>query len=313
MQPYHDLLDNVLSKGFVQYNSRTKKKCYVLVGKQLTFDLSEGFPALTTRKLPFKNIVGELLGFFRGYDNASKFREIGCNFWDKNANETIDWLNSPYRKGTDDLGRIYGKQWTDWRSYRYVTIDEAGRLVKEAGYKKIMQEGNCAIVKKSVNQLTEALNKLIKTPDDRRIIVSGWRPDEFDMMALPPCHMDYRFVVLGGTVHVVMTIRSWDLFLGGPANIAETALFLHVMARLAGLTPGTVTIQVTNAHIYEDHVEQVKELLTREHFPAPILGMSDNIRQVSEAEYSAFTNIQPTDFWLENYKFHPPIKAEMSA
>jgi len=315
LKNYHDLLANVIEHGIPQYNSRTKKTCYALVGQQLTFDMSEGFPALTTRKLPFKNIVGELLGFFRGYDNAAKFRELGCNFWNKNANETETWLNSPYRKGEDDLGRIYGKQWTDWRDFRILPcIGDVNEFCNK-GYELLMFDSvnKQWLVGRSINQLTDALDKLINTPDDRRIVVSGWRPDEFDQMALPPCHMDYRFVVTNNNLHVVMTIRSWDLFLGGPANIAETAMFLHIMSAFSGFIPGTVTIQATNAHIYEDHLEQTKELLTRDHFPAPKLIMSEKLQKVSTANYSCFTNLEPADFSLGGYQCHLPIKADMAA
>lgn len=319
MQNYHQLLQRTLDEGIDQYNTRTGKTCRAIVGHQVQYDLREGFPGLTTRKLPIKNIIGELLGFFRGYDNAADFRALGCTFWDANANETAAWLASPWRRGVDDLGVIYGKQWTSWRSYRevastdFVLVDH----LLASGYKLISDDGVVSIFRKDINQLEEALRKLLTDPSDRRIIVSGWNVGELDMMALPPCHMDYRFVAFENprVLNLVMTIRSWDLFLGAPANIAATAIFLEVMARLAGYEKGVVTIQATNAHLYEDHFDQVRELLTREHFESPKLVLSDRVRPIERLEdiAGAFTRIEPADIYLEGYESHGAIKAPMSA
>lgn len=325
MKNYHDLLKLTMEWGVDQHNVRTGKLCRALVGHQLQFDLRDGFPALTTRKLPFKNIVGELLGFFRGYDNAADFRALGCHFWDANANETPAWLASPYRRGQDDLMRIYGKQWTEWMDRRIAgTPTERDRLLA-LGYKVRMcaeaagEEGKTTewLMERSINQLENALRKLMTDPSDRRVIVSGWNVAELDMMALPPCHMDYRFVAFENprVLNLVMTIRSWDLFLGGPANICETAIFLAVMARLANFEPGVVTIQATNAHIYGDHFDQVQELLKRTHFDAPVLKLSDNIRPVKNLDEipGVFARIQPSDIALEGYECHGAIKAPMAA
>lgn len=323
MQNYHDLLRAALEQGQDQFNVRTGKVCRALVGYQLQYDLVEGFPAITTKKLAFNNMKGELLGFFRGYDNAADFRALGCTVWDQNANETKAWLENPYRKGYDDLGRIYGKQWTDWMSYREVSSShsiEASRLI-ETGFRLVCDDGKVAIYRKSINQLENALQKLITDPSDRRIIVSGWNVAEFDMMALPPCHMDYRFVAFDGptpndpkVLHVVMTIRSWDLFLGAPFNIASTSLFLALMSRLAGMVPGTVTIQATNAHLYEDHYEQVREQLSRDHMVPPTLELSERIKAVSKDEIpGVFSRIEPDDITLVGYQSHAAIKAAMAA
>ncbi len=328
MQNYHELLRRTLENGVDQFNTHTGKVCRALVGYQLQYDLADGFPAITTKKLAFKNMTGELLGFFRGYTNAADFRSLGCTVWDDNANKTAAWLANPNRKGTDDLGPIYGKQWTDWTDRRIVgTPTERDRLL-EQGYKVRM----CAeqidgekttewLMERGINQLENALRKLITDPSDRRIIVSGWNVAEFDLMALPPCHMDYRFVAFDGAtpeapkvLHVVMTIRSWDLFLGAPFNIASTSLFLAIMARLAGMVPGTATIQATNAHLYEDHYEQVREQLSRDHMAPPTLCLSDRIKPVGVDEIpGVFTRIEPEDIKLEGYHSHAAIKAPMSA
>mgnify|MGYP000464517917 FL=1 len=173
------------------------------------------------------------------------------------------------------------------------------------------------LMQRTINQLENALTKLLTDPSDRRVIVSGWNVAELDMMALPPCHMDYRFVAFENprVLNLVMTIRSWDLFLGAPANIAATSIFLAIMARLAGFEPGVVTIQATNAHIYEDDFDQVRELLAREHLDAPKLILSDNIKRIERLEdvAGAFTRIEPTDITLEGYESHAAIKAPMAA
>ena len=173
------------------------------------------------------------------------------------------------------------------------------------------------LMERTINQLENALRTLMTNPSDRRVIVSGWNVAELDMMALPPCHMDYRFVAFENprVLNVVMTIRSWDLFLGGPANIASTAIFLAIMARLAGFEPGIITIQATNAHIYEDHFDQVRELLGREHFAAPSLSLSENIRPIGHMEdvEGVFTRIEPSDIALVGYESHGPISAPMAA
>lgn len=323
MQNYHELLQATLERGQDQLNIRTGKVCRALVGYQLQYDLSDGFPAITTKKLAFANMKGELLGFFRGYTNAADFRALGCTVWDDNANKTPAWLANPVRKGQDDLGVIYGKQWTDWTAYREAASDDsatADRLF-EAGYRLVCDDGKVSVFRKGINQLENALHKLITDPSDRRIIVSGWNVGELDLMALPPCHMDYRFVAFDGptaeapkVLHVVMTIRSWDLFLGAPFNIASTSLFLAIMARLAGMVPGTVTIQATNAHIYEDHFDQVREQLQREHLLQPSLRISDRIKPVTADEVSgAFRSIEPADIELVGYQSHAAIKAPMAA
>lgn len=324
MRNYHNLLARVMEHGQDQYNTRTGKICRAVVGEQLTYNLADGFPAITTKKLAFKAMKGEMLGFFRGYDNAADFRALSCVVWDDNANKTQAWLDNPYRNGTQDyLGRIYGKQWTDWRTYREVPSSDSkqGDRLFEEGYRLVSDDGKVSVFRKSINQLENALRKLLSDPSDRRIIVSGWNVGELDMMALPPCHMDYRFVAFDGptpaaprVLHVVMTIRSWDLFLGAPFNIGNTSLFLAIMARLAGMDAGTVTIQATNAHIYEDHYDAVREQLTRDHFEAPKLVISDRIRQISLSEIDgAFSRIEPDDITLEGYQSHSAIKAPMAA
>ena len=324
MKAYHDLVQKILDEGVNVYNTRTNSVCRTIVGEQISFDVREGFPALTTRKFPFKNTVGELLGFFRGVTSAEDFRKLGCSFWDANANETKDWLKNIYRKGTDDTGNIYGKQWTSWPAVRVATTDKEEHYLVNHGWKYIgktnvtCKEGyGFGIYRKHINQLENVVRTILTNPTDRRIIVSGWNVGELDTMCLSPCHMDYRFIPFEDSkiLNVVMTIRSWDVWLGSPSNIASTAIFLQVVARLTGYHVGKVVIQAANVHLYENSIPAAKELLTREHFDRPILRLSDNIKPITNmAEIKGvFTRIEPTDITLDGYQSHDPIKVEMVA
>lgn len=316
LQQYHGLLQKVLNEGELIYNKRTNYLCKVLIGEQLTFNIKNSFPALTTRKLPFLNILGELLGFFRGVDNAKDFRDLGCNFWSDNANKTQSWLDNRHRKGADDLGRIYGVQWTSW-SDKVVTYDlEEVEQYKSEGYKLILSNGVGYVLERNINQLERAVKTILTNPSDRRILIQGWNTGELDRMALPPCHVSYNFIPFEHlkVLNVVMSIRSADLFLGTPANIASTALFLEVMSRLTGYTPGKVIIQLANAHIYENHYEQVEKLLTRGHFVSPRLILGNNIRMIEDLRDipGCFTRINVEDFKLVDYVHHEPISAVMA-
>lgn len=317
MKNYHDLLAHVLEHG--QHKpSRTQFGTIACVGRTLSFDLWRGFPAITTKKLAFKAVVGELLGFFRGYDSAEQFRSLGCRVWDKNANETPAWLASEHRKGCDHLGRIYGVQWTRWRDTRYATNERQARTLEKSGYtlKACDVLRDVWVLEREINQLEEALRKLLTQPFDRRIVVSGWRPDEFDQMALPPCHVHYMFVAMpDGTLHSTLWQRSWDLFLGAPFNIAGLALFTHIMARLSGRKAATASIFATDAHIYENHVEAVRTQLRREHFAPPQLVLSPRVAKIENLQdvKGVFERIEPRDIALEGYVSHPGIAAEMAA
>lgn len=217
MENYHALMQKTYDQGINQLNKRTGEVCRFLVGEQIEYDVSVLFPAVTSKKLAFKGMKGELLGFFRGLDNAADFRALDCHIWDQNANETVAWLNNPYRKGTDDLGRIYGVQWTRWRDRRFVGFDEFNRLVPDENseYKCLGHFYNSQtnstqwIIEREINQLENALRTIITDPSNRRIIVNGWNVAELDQMALVPCHMSYHFVPVIDTMtlNLVMVIR----------------------------------------------------------------------------------------------------------
>jgi thymidylate synthase len=298
MKQYLQLIETVLTTGVKQTN-RTGIPTLFIPGHMLKFDLRDGFPAVTTKKLAFQAVIGELIGFLRGYDNASDFRNLKCKIWDQNANENEQWLNNPYRKGNDDLGRIYGKQWTDWRTYRQID-----------GY-----EGNKIIIQESsINQVYHILEMLFYNPTDRRMLISGWRPDEFDQMALPPCHVLYQFIadVDNNVLHLCMTQRSCDLFLGVPFNIASCAALLTLIANLSGYTPGTFTHFMGNVHIYENHIEQCKLQLQRTPHALPTLEYTGPKFTGTLVEKDIFNKIQPDDFKLVNYVHDGTIPAPMA-
>lgn len=215
MKQLQDLIKDIFENGINQLNTRTGHICRAVVGRQLTFDISQNFPATTGKKLAFNAMKGELLGFFRGYTNAADFRALGCGIWDQNANETKAWLENFYRKGTDDLGDIYGKQWVDWQAYRISKSKEEDEYLEKNGWKQRLsgvmpKDGKLeTLFEKRINQLENALRTIITNPSDRRIIMTGWNVGEFDKMALPPCHCTYTFVPFEDTktLHVVMSIR----------------------------------------------------------------------------------------------------------
>lgn len=298
MNSYHSLLLKVLSDGTRQAN-RTGIDTLSIPGAMLQFDLTEGFPAITTKKLFFGAVVGELLGFIRGYSNAKHFRDLGCNVWDQNANDPglphapNRWLSNPNRKGTDDLGRIYGKQWTDWRC----AAEDYGT------------DGSPSA--RFMNQLKIALDVIENDPTSRRIVVSAWRPDEFDQMALPPCHVMFQFLVNveKRELNLCWYQRSVDLFLGCPFNIASYALLLELVAKCTGYTAKTLTGFFADTHIYVNHIDQVKTQLSRTPYDPPSLALSFKKRATP---YETLCAVEPSDVALVGYECHSAIKATMA-
>ncbi|MDO9179215.1 MAG: thymidylate synthase [Agitococcus sp.] len=315
MQQFHEMLSKIRAENRRRPN-RTGVDTVFIPGHTLKFDMADGFPAITSKKLAFKTLVAELVGFFRGFDNAVSFRELGCKIWDGNANETTAWLNNPARKGTDDLGRCYPKQWTDWRDTRCVpTKAEADALV-DKGYTLIAEDlqRNAWVVEKGINQLENALRAIMTNPNDRQILISAWRPDEHDRCALASCHVVYQFIVdtNTNTLHLCLFQRSFDTFLA--FNIATAALFLEIMAKLSGTTAGTFTHFIGDAHIYLNHFDQVDTLLSREHYPQPTLVFGDSIPTLTSISDipGVFERIEPQDIVLTNYISHAAIPAPMA-
>jgi thymidylate synthase len=231
---YLALLADILENG-VERGDRTGTGTLGVFGRQIRFDLAQGFPLLTTKRLPFKSIAVELLWFLRGDTNVRWLQERGCTIWDEWADEN------------GDLGPVYGKQWRSWAAPDGRSIDQIGDLV----------EG------------------LKTNPNSRRHIVSAWNPADVDDMALPPCHCLFQFFVADGKLSCQLYQRSADVFLGVPFNIASYALLTMMLAKVVGLEPGEFVHTFGDAHLYLNHVEQAKEQLTREPFPFPTLKIAD--------------------------------------
>lgn len=254
-----------------------------LFTEQLRFDLSKGFPAMTTKKLAFRSAAAELFWFMSGYSDNKELVRLGCNIWSENA-EAPYW--KPKAKFDGDLGRIYGVQWRDW----------------------INSEG------KHFDQLQSIIDRLRTDPSDRRLIVTAWNPGELDQMALPPCHMMFQFFVANGKLSLHMFQRSCDMFLGVPFNIASYALMLSLVAQMTDLLPGELILTLGDAHIYHDHFDAVREQLERTPYELPKLWINPSIKSLSDLDTKKIKD--PDGVYelvkLVDYQSHPAIKAKMA-
>jgi thymidylate synthase len=281
MKQYHDLLEDILKNGESR-DDRTGVGTISVFGRQLRFDLDSGFPAITTKKLAWKACVGELLWFLEGSRDERRLAEIThgtkegkVTIWTPNALAPY-W--QPKAKFEGDLGKVYGVQWRKWESPRW------GKLV---------------------DQVSNVVDSLKNNPYSRRHIISAWNVGELDEMALPPCHvMSQYYVSKDGKLSCHMYQRSVDVFLGLPFNIASYALLTHMLAQVTGLVAGELIISTGDTHIYKDHIEQVKEQLTREEYSLPSLYLNPEIKDIDK-----FTM---DDIKLQNYQSHDSIKAKMA-
>jgi thymidylate synthase len=287
MKQYLGALKNVLENGDLRPD-RTGVGTRSLFGLQLRFDLTAGFPAVTTKKLAWRSVVSELLWFIEGSGDERKLKELlyGDPSSDKKTiwsdNESADyWQRKKKFKG--DLGRIYGVQWRTWRA----PVFGANRM----GIKHI-------------DQLVDLINGIKADPYGRRHIITAWNPGELDLMALPPCHMMAQFYVSNGQLSCQMYQRSADMFLGVPFNIASYALFTHMIAQVCNLEVGELIITLGDAHIYNNHIDQVKEQLSREPMALPVLTLNPAI--------SVITNFGMDDIELIGYNSHGAITAPMA-
>jgi len=234
---YLDLLAEILTTG-ERRGDRTGVGTLGLFGRQMRFDLSQGFPLLTTKKVHFKSVVTELAWFLRGETNVRWLQERGCTIWD-------EWADA-----AGELGPVYGKQWRSWAAPDGRVIDQIAAVVKG----------------------------LKDNPESRRHIVSAWNPADVEAMALPPCHCLFQFHVASGRLSCQLYQRSADVFLGVPFNIASYALLTHLIARETGLAPGDLVITLGDAHLYLNHLDQARLQLTREPYPAPTLRLAPGAR-----------------------------------
>jgi thymidylate synthase len=244
---YESLLKYVLDHG-TEKTDRTGTGTKSIFGAQLRFNLQEGFPLITTKKVHLKSIIHELLWFLKGDTNISYLKEHNVSIWDEWANEE------------GELGPVYGKQWRSWESPNGQTID----------------------------QISQAIDLIKNNPDSRRILVSAWNVGELDQMALMPCHTLFQFYVANGTLSCQLYQRSADLFLGVPFNIASYALLTLMMAQVCGLKPGDFVHTFGDAHIYTNHFEQVTLQLSRNHRPFPQMKLNESIKDLFQFSYEDF-------------------------
>ena len=322
MQPYLSLVRTILDTGSWQDN-RTGIRSISVPGASLRFDLAAGFPAITTRRLPFKSAVGELIGFLRGTRSAAEFRALGCKVWDQNANENAAWLANPYRTGPDWLGEIYGYQWRAWPAYKLLDADNAAQVhdALARGFRPLARIDDAGRAKlllhKAIDQVRQCLDTIVANPTDRRILFHAWNCAELDQMALPPCHLLYQFLpnATARELSLCLYVRSNDIGLGAPFNLCEAAVLLSLVARLTGYVPRWLTYFIGDAHIYENQVEMLQAQLARTPYPPPRLVISDRVPSLAQTgryEPEWLVRVEPADFWLEDYRHHPPLTAPMA-
>jgi len=263
MKQYLNLLDRVLTEG-VKKEDRTCTGTLSIFGHQMRFNMEEGFPLLTTKKLHLKSIIYELLWFLNGDTNIKYLNENGVRIWNEWADEN------------GDLGHIYGYQWRSWPDYNGGHID----------------------------QIAEVVETIKNNPDSRRIIVNSWNVGDLKNMKLPPCHTFFQFYVVNGKLSLQLYQRSADIFLGVPFNIASYALLLQMMAQVTGLQAGDFVHTFGDAHIYINHLEQVRLQLSREPRALPTMKINPEIKSIFDFRYE--------DFVLEGYDPHPHIKGEVA-
>ncbi|MCD4761020.1 thymidylate synthase [bacterium] len=297
MKQYLDLLQNIMDNG-VDKGDRTGVGTRSVFGAQARFDLSEGFPLLTTKKMFLKAIIHELIWFVQGDTSLKYLADNGVRIWnewpfqkyleannlaDKYPKYTPEWeekmkeyvenvkTDDKFAKQWGDLGPIYGYQWRNFGG---------------------------------VDQLMDVIKRIKTNPNDRRMIVSAWNPPEISKMALPPCHLLFQFYVAEGKLSLQMYQRSCDTFLGVPFNIASYSLLLMMIAQVTGLKPGTFVHTYGDLHIYSNHFDQVKEQLSREPKKLPTMKINPTVKNIEDFKYE--------DFTLENYNPHPSIKAPIA-
>jgi thymidylate synthase len=277
MKQYLDLCRRIIDEGHWIENKRTGKRCLTVINADLTYNVADNeFPLVTTRKSYWKSAIAELIGYLRGYSNAAHFRKLGTRTWDANANENSAWLNNPYRKGEDDMGRVYGVQGRSWQKPDGGTVD----------------------------QLRKIVDNLSSGVDDRGEILSFYNPGEFHMGCLRPCMHTHTFSLLGDTLYLTSYQRSCDVPLGQNFNQVQVFTLLKLIAQITGNQPGLAYHKIVNAHIYEDQLELMRDVqLKREPYPSPQLHINPDIKSLEDVE----TWVTLDDFEVTGYKCHEPV------
>jgi len=263
MEQYHDLMRHVRQHGH-RKDDRTGTGTLSVFGWQMRFDLSQGFPLVTTKKLHLRSIIHELLWFIRGETNIKYLQDNKVTIWD-------EWADA-----NGELGPVYGAQWRSWPA----------------------RDGS------AIDQLSDVIGRIRKSPDSRRLIVTAWNPADVDRMALPPCHCLFQFYVAGGRLSCQLYQRSADIFLGVPFNIASYALLTHMVAEVTGLKPGEFIHTLGDAHLYLNHLDQADEQLRREPTPLPRLIIKRQVKEITDFRFE--------DFEIVGYQPHPHISAPVA-
>ena len=277
MKQYLDLCRRIIEEGVWVENERTGKRCLTVIDAGLQYNVAANeFPLVTTRKSFWKAAIAEFIGYIRGYSSAEEFRKLGTKTWDANANDNAAWLNNPYRKGADDMGRVYGVQGRSWQK-------------PDGGF---------------IDQLRKIVDDLSAGTDDRGEIMSFYNPGEFHMGCLRPCMHTHNFSLLGDTLYLTSYQRSCDVPLGQNFNQVQVFFFLKLMAQITGNNPGVAYHKIVNAHIYEDQLELMRDVqLKREPFPPPKLQINPEIKTLEDVE----TWVTMDDFGVTDYQHHEPI------
>ena len=263
MKQYLDLMRQVRDHGH-RKDDRTGTGTLSIFGHQMRFDLADGFPLVTTKKLHLRSIIYELLWFIRGDTNVRYLRDNKVTIWDEWADET------------GDLGPVYGAQWRSWPA----------------------RDGS------AIDQLADVISRIRSNPDSRRLIVTAWNPADVDRMALPPCHCLFQFYVAEGRLSCQLYLRSADIFLGVPFDIASYALLTHMIAQVTGLKPGTFVHTLGDAHLYLNHLDQADEQMKRDPLPLPRLVIKRDVTSIDDFRFE--------DFEIVNYRSHPHIAAPVA-
>ncbi|ASZ77835.1 thymidylate synthase [Salmonella phage SH9] len=278
MKQYIETGKRILEEGVWVTNPRTGVRCLTIIDADFTFNVGVGeLPLVSTRKAFAKQAIMEMIGYLRGYDSAAQFRAIGVNTWNANANENIAWLGNPFRKGEDDMGRVYGVQGRHWTNSDGMVFD----------------------------QLAKVYHNLKRGIDDRGEILTFWNPGEFRKGCLRPCMHTHQFSILGDTLYLNSFQRSNDFLLGQVFNMVQCYALLAIMAQITGLKPGIARQKIINLHIYEDQYNVLMEhkQFDREPFASPTLEINPNIRTLDDV----LTWVSKDDFTVRGYEHHPAI------
>ena len=294
MKQYLDLLQDVLDNGELVSNGRTKEAYYSVFGRQVRYNLREGFPLVTTKKMFTKGIIHELLWFLKGDTNVKYLQDNGVKIWDEWATKE---QCAKFGRKEGDLGPVYGHQWK-----RFGASEVDHFELAEAGWTNQEIKALNGYHHDGVDQIARLIDDIKKNPTSRRLIVTGWNPKEADKVALPPCHTLFQFKVShGGTrLNCQLYQRSCDAALGMPFNIASYALLTHMIAQVCGLEVGDFVHTFGDLHIYVNQIDGIKEQLTRKPLPLPTLWLNSEIKNIDHFKYE--------DIKIINYSSHPKIE-----